>query len=84
MIPVEVRESNKKFIKPASMTDDECGVLPVYQHDHHIISCWKLTFKERIQILFKGIVWLWIRGVKQAPVSLGCENPFVNTGGLKK
>ncbi len=76
MVPIKFKESNKTFIKPASMTDKECGSLPVHQNEHHIISCWKLSFKERIRMLFTGKVWLWVWGKKQQPISLGCENPF--------
>lgn len=76
MIPIEFKESNKKFLKPDSMTDKECGSLFVHQNETHIISCWKLSFKERIQILFTGIIWLWVCGSKQPPISLDCKSPF--------
>lgn len=76
MKPIKFKESNKTFTRPESMTKEECGPLPVYQDNHHIISCWKLTLKERVKILVKGKVWLWVWGTKQQPISLDCENPF--------
>jgi hypothetical protein len=32
--------------------------LPVCRHDDWVISCWKLTFWERVQLLFTGRLWL--------------------------
>lgn len=32
--------------------------LPAYRDDEITISCWKLTLKERITLLFTGELWL--------------------------
>lgn len=32
--------------------------LPIHRTDTEVISCWKLTCKEKLIILFTGSVWL--------------------------
>jgi hypothetical protein len=32
--------------------------LPAFKEpDGKIISCWKMSFKERIRVLFSGVIW---------------------------
>lgn len=44
----------------ATLAEDqpEYQPLPVYMNTRETISCWKLTFRERIKILFTGRLWL--------------------------
>lgn len=58
MIPMKFEEANRCLTKPADMTDEECGSLWVYSDGHDCVSCWKLTFRERISVLLFGRVWL--------------------------
>ena len=75
---IKFPESNKTLTKPVvGMTDEECGSLPVYvmQEDGdvlgRVISCWQMSFRERLSALFFGRVWLWVRsGPSQPPVAL--------------
>ncbi len=32
--------------------------LPAYTNDRETISCWSLTWRERVQILLTGRLWL--------------------------
>ncbi len=32
--------------------------LRIEGNEGHVISCWKMTFKERIKVLFTGVIWL--------------------------
>ena len=54
--------------------------LPAYVNEQETISCWELTWRERLTVLFKGK--LWLRQLNfghplqaQAPQ---IESPFVN------
>lgn len=71
MKPIEFAEQNKTLTKPAGMTDEECGSLPVYNDGAQSISCWGLSWRERISALWHGRIWLQIyAGRTQPPVSL--------------
>lgn len=59
MKPVEFKHQNIVFAKSQS----EYQPLPALKIDSptgEVISCWKLSFKERIQVLVFGRVWLSI------------------------
>lgn len=77
MKPVNFREVNKTLGKPASMSDDECGSLPVYTNGEHCISCWKAdSFLERVRLLITGRIFLTVvSGDTQPPVSIVAVNP---------
>jgi len=71
MEPIQFKEANKTLTKPQGMTDEQCGNLPTYSDGVQCISCWKMTWRERLSALFFGRVWLWvISGVTQPPVAL--------------
>ena len=74
MKPTVFEESNVRLLKPESMTDEECGSLDVYTDGEKCISCWEMSFKERLSALIFGKVWLIvISGKTQPPVWLGCR-----------
>lgn len=53
--------------------------LPVHIDDDGIVtSCWILTFKERIKLLFYGEVYLQVMTFKNKlqPQKISIENPF--------
>lgn len=57
MKPVEFKHQNIVFAKD----QPEYQPLPALRIDSpngEVVSCWKLTFKERIKIIFTGRVWL--------------------------
>ncbi len=72
MNPSYFKESNKNLNAPAGWDekkDGTCGVLPVYNDGKQSISLWKLSWKERFQILWFGKIWLGVLfGKTQPPV----------------
>lgn len=59
------------------MTDDECASLHVWSDGTQCVSCWRPTFKERLNILFGGKVWLGVlSGKTQPPVFVSGERIF--------
>jgi hypothetical protein len=74
--PIKFAEANIVFSKPDSMSDDECGSLPAHKYDNGIISCWKMSFKERIKVLFTGKVWFDVMSKFQPPIWLSVDTPF--------
>lgn len=71
MEPIQFPQSNKVLARPQGMTDEECSPLPVFNDGTQSISCWKMTWRERIAALFFGKVWLFVvYGPTQPPVLL--------------
>ncbi len=74
MKPIHFEEANKDLLKPNSMTDKKCGSLPVWTNNKQCISCWKMSFKDKIRAILFGKVWLSVlSGQTQPPVSLTIE-----------
>lgn len=77
----EFPQQNTLFRKPADMTEEQCGDLPVHRGAFPdgtpcIISCWKVTPEDLERIKETGEVWLSIVGSGMPPVSVFTENPF--------
>ena len=66
MKPIKFDEANSLFVKEGA------GDLPTYKDGYQIVSCWKMSFKDRVKALLFGKVWLCILGAKQPPVWLDC------------
>ena len=81
MLPLNFKESNFTFTKPAEMNDDECGDLGVYRGQYSdgtpcIISKWQPS-KEDIEAINRGeAIYLSICGSCMPPVTLFTGNPF--------
>lgn len=57
MTPKQFKESNVTFAKH----QPDYQQLPAFRNDSpqgEVITCWNLTFRERLRILFKGEIWL--------------------------
>lgn len=57
MKPVEFKHQNVVFAED----QPEYGKLPALRIDSptgEVISCWKLSLKERVKIVFTGRIWL--------------------------
>jgi len=57
MKAIEFKEQNIVFAKD----QPEYIPLPALKIESpygEVISCWKLSFKERLEVLFKGKIWL--------------------------
>lgn len=75
MKPIKFKQANRELLGPKLMTDDECRNLWVFTDDTECVSCWKLSFKERIRALIYGKVWLGVlSGNTQPPVWLDCND----------
>jgi hypothetical protein len=71
MGPLEFEQQSVILTKPDSMTEEECGPLPIYSDGQLCISLWEMSWRERLSSLFFGRVWLWIySGPTQPPVAL--------------
>ena len=85
MNPIKFPEANKNLLKPKNMTDEECGSLWVYSDGEQCISCWKMTFKQRLSALFFGKVWLSVlSGHTQPPVWIDCRKTVFRKEDEKK
>jgi len=57
MKPIEFKEQNVIFAKD----QPEYQPLPAFKSDSstgEVVSCWQLSFKERLYVLFTGKIWL--------------------------
>lgn len=77
MKPIDFPQSTKVLQRPSTMTDKECASLHVWSDGNQCVSCWKPTFKERLNILFGGKVWLGVlSGKTQPPVFVSGTRVF--------
>lgn len=77
MKPIDFPQSTKVLQRPSTMTEQECQSLHVWNDGKQCVSCWKLSFKERMKVLFHGKVWLGVlSGKTQPPVFLSGESVF--------
>jgi hypothetical protein len=77
MKPIRFEGQTVELQKPPGMTDEECGSLPILRLDGTCISCWQMTWKERLKALLTGRVWLGVlSGHTQPPVYVTVEQPF--------
>lgn len=53
--------------------------LPAFTNDRETISCWSFTWKERLQVLFFGRMWLRQvnGGAPLQPQAPSVESPFL-------
>ena len=59
MKPIKFKGSNVVFGKD----QDEYQPLPAFKNESpqgEVITCWELTFNERIRVLFTGKIWMSI------------------------
>jgi len=75
---ITFKEGNRILNRPADMTEEECGALLVFTDGDQCISCWAMSFRQRLKVLFFGRIWLGVlSGNTQPPVWLSCERtPF--------
>lgn len=80
MKPTDFKESTKVLTRPSTMSDSECGSLPVWSDSKQCVSCWKMSFVERVTCLFTGKVWLSVlSGTTQPPVAVSGTSFFTTT-----
>lgn len=79
MKPAHFNESNGTLGGgPATKygTADDVIDLPVHRDGVMVVSCWRLSWWERLLLLLTGRVWLMVLGNNHAPVKLATESPF--------
>lgn len=55
--PVDFEDSNVEFAKD----QDEYGSLSALRFDSiegEVITCWKMSFRDRFKVLFTGVIWM--------------------------
>jgi len=77
MKPVQFKQSNKVYAKDQK----PYRPLPVYEDGEQggrVFHCWKLTWIERIKILFFGKLWISVLnfGQKLQPILPMVDNPW--------
>jgi hypothetical protein len=75
MKPLKFKEATIELKKPASMTDEECSSLWIFQSKRNgyneCISLWSVSLWQRLKFLFHGKLWLGVvSGKSQPPVWL--------------
>lgn len=50
--------------------------LPVYRDKHQYISCWRLTWWERIEALVTGRIWIYVLGQAHPPIYPSAHDPW--------
>lgn len=66
-------EANTVFAE----NQDEYLPLPAYFDGDVVTSCWRLSFVERIKVLFRGRVFLQVLtfGTPLQPIKMSVDNP---------
>lgn len=75
MKPIKFKESNVVYAKNQS----EYQELPAYRSpDGQVITCWQLSFIERIKVILKGQIWLRMLTFNNPlqPVMFEVKKPF--------
>lgn len=57
MKPIKFKDYNSEFAKDQKQYN-ALPALKIEGPEGHVITCWKLTFKERVRVLLLGVVWL--------------------------
>lgn len=58
-------------------TTDDVVDLPVHRGGGQIISCWRLSWRDRLRVLVGGRVWLHVLTRRtHPPVFIASESPF--------
>ena len=75
MIPVDFPESNRIWAKD----QPEYLPLPAYSDEQQTVSCWALSWRERLWLLVTGRLWLRQLnfGKPLQPQALSAASPFV-------
>lgn len=60
MMPRDFPEKTHELGPPPSLSEEECGRLPVCTDGRQCVSCWTPSLRERLSILFFGRVWLCV------------------------
>lgn len=83
MKPSAFPQANMILTKPPDMSDEQCGSLQVHRSDGQFISCWSLTWRDMIRLLWTRRIWLWVLSDAHPPVAIQVESPFKKSYALR-
>lgn len=66
--PIDFKQANKEITGANGIGD-----LPVHDDGVSMVSCWQISFRERLKILFRGRVYVAILGDLHPPIWLDTE-----------
>ena len=83
MKPSMFPQANKALLRPAGMTEEECGNLYVWTDGQQCLSLWQMDWRERVKALWYGRIWLTVlSGQTQPPVELSADRTiFIEEAG---
>lgn len=80
MKPTDFPESNGTLSGgPAAKyeTEDDVPDLHVHRTGQEVISCWALSWRDRLRLLFRPRIYLHVLApITHAPVKVTAETPF--------
>lgn len=84
MNPVDFDGTNAELIVPEGAEQvvndlayvEEILPLKVWTDDNSVVSCWKMTWRERLSALLFGRVWLSMLGGRTPPVYIQASREF--------
>ena len=74
LTPGTFPQANFTYTAPAGM--DNCDPLPVYKGADMAVSCWPLTWRQRLALLWRGKLWLMVVMPGHPPVALMTRSPW--------
>ena len=77
MKPIKFKESNIVFAE----NQTQYLPLPAYKScEGEVISCWRLTWRERLKVLLDGEIWIRVLtfGNPLQPLLPEIDSPFLN------
>ena len=76
--PIAFDEMNATLERPAGMSEEECGELPVFRDGQKCVSCWRLPPAQLEEVARTGVVWVGVcAGWSQPPIFVSGTRPFV-------
>lgn len=78
--PTSFTEATRTLVAPVDWDNADrgpCGDLPVYTDGEQLISCWRLSWRERVAALVGGRVWLRVVGAGHPPVAVEATSPWL-------
>lgn len=77
MKAVDFPEANNKLLPPEG-SDETVNPLPVWHHPQGgmVVSKWRISFRQRIQLLWTGHIWFFAWANTHPPISMTTEYPF--------
>ncbi|MCE5277172.1 MAG: hypothetical protein LLG03_03985 [Planctomycetaceae bacterium] len=71
LTPIRYKHCNTTLVA------DGCNDLPVFNDGQQYLTCWKLSWRQLIDVIFRRRVWLCILGSYHPPVWVASHVFFV-------